>query len=131
MVQKLSVWTEVGNAIGWNGNNTDGAGGCYELAGVDRGAACQGQALFCPYSQVTGIDDGGGLGSVLQTRCEVDRQKGWSLRIHGAELAAVGEEETVSGAGDKGTSDIQLRSIAKDDAIGVEEEEVGAAVDTK
>jgi len=51
------------------------------------------------------------------------------LGIAGAELAAVGEEEAVGGAGAEGAANVEPRIRPEEDAVGVEEEEIGAAGD--
>ena len=53
------------------------------------------------------------------------------MGIAGAELAAVGEDNAVGGAGDEGAANVEPRIGAEEDAVGIEEEEAGIAKDAQ
>ena len=82
-----------------------------------------------PHLQIRCVEDVP-LGDVPQLGSggDVDGNEGGRIRINGAEFAAVEVGEAIAGAGTKGPGHIQLGVGAKQDAVGVEQKQVGGSI---
>ncbi len=93
-------------------------------------AADEDQVFACADAEVGvgGVDRAGALGADEAVGFAFDGEEGGGDRgVGGAELAAVGEADRVDGGGGEGACQVEVVAGAKEDAVGVEQEDVGVA----